>query len=273
MTKLKKLVVVGGGNMGEALVAGLLRSKKWAPGQITVTDVRREALKRLARTFRVKTQTDNRLVIGKADIVLLAVKPQIIASVLADIGPMLLSKQLVLSIAAGKTTAFIEKYLPKGIPVVRVMPNTPALVGCGASGVCKGRFAKASHLNMARAILETVGTVQVVSEKEMDAVTAVSGSGPAYIFYVAEAMKAASVSLGLKPAVADHLVRQTIKGAGELLAQSPDEPELLRQKVTSPGGTTEAALKVLQSAGLKPIFSKALKKAHQRSVELSKGGK
>lgn len=258
--------------MGEALVAGLLRAKSWNASQMTVTDVRPDLLKRLKKTYRVSISTDNPRAVAAADIVLLAVKPQYMAAVLQEIGGLLNRRQLVLSIAAGKTTSFIEKFLPKNVPVVRVMPNTPALIGSGASGICRGRYATAAHLKTAEAILNTVGTVDVVREKDMDAVTALSGSGPAYVFYVAEAMKESAAALGLPAAVADRLVRQTIKGAGQLLSQSPDEPAVLRRKVTSPGGTTEAALQVMESAGLKKIFSKALQKARQRSLELSKGG-
>jgi pyrroline-5-carboxylate reductase len=256
--------------MGEALVAGLIRSRRWKPSQITVTDVRPEQLERLKKNYKVRTSADNRWAVRDADIVLLAVKPQHMKHVLEDLGPVIRQSQLVLSIAAGITTTFLETFLAKGVPTIRVMPNTPALVGAGASGLARGRWAKDAHEKTAQSILSTVGMVTVVSEKEMDAVTAVSGSGPAYVFYVAEAMLDAAVSLGLAPHVADSLVRQTIKGAGELLAQSHEGPQTLRERVTSPGGTTEAALKVLEGAKLKRIFLKALKKASQRSQELSR---
>ncbi len=272
MTKRKKLVLVGGGNMGEALVAGLLRSLRWTPSQITVTDVRPETLNRLKKTYRILTTSNNTLAVQGADIVLLAVKPQQIRSLLTEIGSLMRPRQLVLSIAAGVTTAQIESSLPSGVPVVRVMPNTPALVGCGAAALCLGRFAQAKHGKVAQAILETVGIVETISEKDMDAVTAVSGSGPAYVFYVAEAMKEAGVRLGLAPQVCDRLVRHTIQGAGKLLAQSADDAQTLRTRVTSPGGTTEAALQVMDAEQLKAIFAKALRGACHRSLELSKGG-
>ncbi len=268
--KVKRLVLVGGGNMGEALISGMVRSRKWKPSQIVVTDVRPEQLERLKKTYKVLTSVDNRWAVRDADIILLAVKPQQMKHVLEDLGPVLRQSQLVLSIAAGITTSFIEQFLAKGIPTIRVMPNTPALVGVGAAALCRGRWARESHEKVAASILETVGTVVTVSEKDMDAVTALSGSGPAYVFYLAEALKEAGSALGLAAHVVDGLVRQTIKGSGQLLAQSHEEPQTLRQRVTSPGGTTEAALKILEGAKLKTTFVKALKRAAGRSSELSK---
>ena len=202
--------------------------------------------------------------------VLLAVKPQHMMPVLEDVGPVIRSSQLILSIAAGITTRFIEKYLARGVPVIRIMPNTPALVGQGMAAIARGRFAKEPHERAARSIMETVGKVVTVSEKKMDAVTAVSGSGPAYVFYLAEAMRDAGVQLGLPWHVSDLLVRQTVKGAGALLAQSDEEARTLRQRVTSPGGTTESALKVMEKAGVRTIISKALARAAERSRELSR---
>jgi len=269
---MKTIAFIGGGNMGEALIAGLLKSKQWKPNQIRVTDVRPEALTRLKKKYRVQTGSDNRKAVQGASIILLAVKPQQIRQLLSDVGSQLKSNQLILSIAAGISTATIESFLASGVPVVRVMPNTPALVGAGAAGVAAGQFAKLAHLKVAEGILSTVGKVERVPESLMDAVTAVSGSGPAYVFYVAEAMKAVALELGLHAKAADMLVRQTILGAGLLLSQSEDEPEVLRQRVTSPGGTTQAALEVLEQGGLKPLFAKALRRAAQRSQELSQEG-
>jgi pyrroline-5-carboxylate reductase len=267
---MRRIVLVGGGNMGEALIAGLIRSRRWKPSQITVTDVRPEALQRLQKAYRVRTSADNRWAARDADIILLAVKPQQMKHVLEDLGPVLRQKQMVISIAAGVTTEFIERYLANGVPTLRAMPNTPALIGEGASGLARGRWAKPPHERIAEGILRTVGLVVAVSEKDLDAVTALSGSGPAYVFLVAEAMLEAGVALGLAPQVADRLVRQTIRGAGRLLAESHEGPQTLRQRVTSPGGTTEAALKIFESAKLKRTFLKALKRASARSEELAK---
>lgn len=268
---MKRIVFIGGGNMGEALVAGLIRSGHWKPSQITVCDVRHDQLAQLQLRYKVRASADNRWASRDAHIVLLAVKPQHMAHVLQDLGPVLRKSQLIISIAAGITTSRLEEFLPKGIPTVRVMPNTPALVGAGASAVARGRWATASHEKTVQAIFSTVGTVTLVPEKEMDAVTAVSGSGPAYVFYLAEAMQEAAQAVGLAPHIADHLVRQTIKGAGQLLAGSHEGPQTLRKRVTSPGGTTEAALKILESNRLKQSVLKAIRRAVARSRELSKG--
>jgi pyrroline-5-carboxylate reductase len=266
----KKIVLVGGGNMGEALVAGLLNSGHWKPSQITVCDVRHDQLANLQRRYKVKTSANNRWAVREADMVLLAVKPQHMKHVLMDVGPVIRQSQLILSIAAGITTRLIEKFLARGVPVIRIMPNTPALVGQGMAAITRGRFAKAPHEQAARSIMETVGKVVTVPEKEMDAVTAVSGSGPAYVFYLAEAMRDAGVELGLSPHIADQLVRQTLKGAGALLAQSQEEAHTLRERVTSPGGTTEAALKIMEKARVRTIIAKALRRAAERSRELSR---
>lgn len=256
--------------MGEALVSGLLKSGHWKPSQITVCDVRHDQLVQLQLRYKVRASADTRWAVREADILLLAVKPQQMAHVLGEIGPVIRPAQLVLSIAAGVPTEFIEKSLAKGVPVIRIMPNTPALVGAGAAALARGRWAKAPHEKIAQGIFGTIGKVVTVAERDIDAVTAISGSGPAYVFYLAEAMQQAGRSLGLAPQIADGLVRQTLYGAGLLLSQSHEEPQTLRQRVTSPGGTTEAAVKVLEKLGVKGAFSKAIKGAHRRAQELSK---
>src|SRR6266404_5218495 len=185
----KHIAFVGGGNMGEALIAGLLQSGHWKPSQIIACDIRHDQLVNLQLRYKVRASADTRWAIREADIVLLAVKPQHMKHVLEEVGPVIQQKQIVLSIAAGITTSFIEKFLAKGVPVVRIMPNTPALVGLGMAGLARGRYAKESHERAARDIMETVGVAVSVPERAMDAVTAVSGSGPAYVFYVAQAMK------------------------------------------------------------------------------------
>jgi pyrroline-5-carboxylate reductase len=189
---------------------------------------------------------------------------------LKEIGPVIRSSQLVLSIAAGIPTSFIERSLAKGVPVMRIMPNTPALVSAGAAAMARGKWAKPAHEKLVHSIFSTVGTVVTVAERDMDAVTALSGSGPAYLFYLAEAMQEAGSRMGLAPHIADSLVRQTLKGAGVLLSQSHEEPRTLRQRVTSPGGTTEAAVKSLDQARVKASITKAIGRAQRRSRELAK---
>src|SRR5258708_33208094 len=227
---MKKLVLVGGGNMGEALVAGRLRSGHWKPAQIMVCDIRHDQLAQLQLRYKVRACADNRWAAREADIILLAVKPQHMGHVLKEIGPVVRSAQLVLSIAAGIPTSYIQSFLAKGVPVVRIMPNTPALVGAGAAAIARGRWAEPVHDKAVQAIFETVGTVVAVPEKAMDAVTALSGFGPACLFYLAEAMQEAGVRMGLGRPEADGLSRQTLKGAGLLLAQSHEEPRKLRQR-------------------------------------------
>ena len=267
---MKKIVFIGGGNMGEALVSGLIRSTHWKPAQITVTDVRADQLERLKKSYRIQISADNRWAVRDADIVLLAVKPQQLPHVLEEIGPVLRQSHLVISIAAGISTGFIEKFVPRGIPVIRVMPNTPALVGAGAAAIALGRWAKTTHEKAAQGIFVTVGTVVTVREDDIDAVTAVSGSGPAYLFYLAEAMLHSARQLGLATHVADALIRQTLYGSSLLLKQSHEEAQTLRQRVTSPGGTTEAAIQFLDQKAVKGTINVAIRRARQRAQQLSK---
>ena len=256
--------------MGEALIAGLLRSGHWKPSQIIVCDVRHDQLVQLQLRYKVKASIDTRWAVREANIVLLAVKPQHVGHVLKETGPVLRASQLVLSIAAGIPTAYIEKFLAKGVPVIRIMPNTPALISAGAAAIARGRYAKPAHERLCESIFATVGSVVSVAEKDMDAVTALSGSGPAYLFYLAEAMQDAGRKMGLSAHVADGLVRQTLKGAGLLLSQSHEEPRTLRQRVTSPGGTTEAAVKVLEQSKVRQHVAKAIQRAQKRAQELAR---
>jgi len=267
--KNKTIAFLGAGNMGEALIRGLLTAKTVMPSQIIATDVRPERLGDLAKTFGVRTTDDNARAITDADIVLLAVKPQQMSTVLAPLKSAATVRKLFISIAAGVTTARIEGELGGKARVVRVMPNTPALVGAGAAALAKGAFATDNDLATAESILGAVGITVRVEERFIDAVTALSGSGPAYVFYVTEAMIKAGVAVGLDEALAKKLAIQTVYGAAKLLVESGEEPESLRHKVTSRGGTTEAALKVMSERELVEIFGEAIKAAEQRSRELS----
>jgi pyrroline-5-carboxylate reductase len=263
--KNKAIAFIGAGNMAEALIRGLLAGKTVAPKQIIATDIRADRLELLAGQFGIRIGPA-----GEADIIVLAVKPQQMSDALAQVA----GKHLLISIAAGIATSRIEKEIGGKPRVVRVMPNTPALVGAGAAALCKGRYASDDDLTTAEAILSAVGTTVRVEEKLMDAVTALSGSGPAYIFYVTEAMIKAGVRAGLNEELAKKLATQTVFGAAKLLAESDESPAALRQKVTSPGGTTEAALKVMSDRKLAGIFVEAVAAAAQRSRELSgEGGK
>jgi pyrroline-5-carboxylate reductase len=253
------IAFIGAGNMAEALIRGLLEKKVLPASSIIAHDVRAERLEELRQRFGIRTGNT------EADIVILAVKPQQISDAIAQVT----GQPLVISIAAGVTTARIERELGGNARVVRVMPNTPALVGAGAAAYCAGRRATDADLATTERVLSAVGMAVRVEENLMDAVTALSGSGPAYIFYVAEAMTRAGMDAGLSDEVARRLTVQTIAGAGRLLAESSEPAEVLRRKVTSPGGTTEAALKVMFERKLAGIFADAIQAAVKRGRELS----
>lgn len=253
--------------MGEALLAGLLRSGRWRAQDILAIDIRPGRRRHLARAYGVRTSGRVADAQG-AGTVVLAVKPQQMNVVLTQLAPHLRASQTVISIAAGVPLRTIEEYLVR-IPVIRVMPNTPALVGEGASAIAAGRWARNGQVRLAEEIFSTVGRVSRVSEGAMDAVTAVSGSGPAYVFYVAEALEEAARALGLSAELARNLVKQTLLGSSRLLAHSDQDPRELRRRVTSPGGTTEAALEVLERRSLKRTFLKAVQAAQKRARQLA----
>ena len=265
----KTIAFIGAGNMGEALIRGLLSTKTVKPSQIIATDVRAERREFFARTFGVRAVADNADAAKSADIIVVAVKPQQMNEALASVKSVAVKSKLFISIAAGVTTARIERELGGQPHVVRVMPNTPALVGAGAAALAKGAHATDEDLTTAEAILGAVGITVRVEENLLDAVTALSGSGPAYVFHVAEAMTRGGVAAGLDEALARRLAIQTVYGAAKLMAESGEAPAELRRKVTSPGGTTEAALKVMSERKLEEIFVEAIRAAEKRSRELS----
>lgn len=265
-----KVVFVGAGNMAEAIAAGMVDAEFCAPEKIVLTDIRLERLQELEADLGIRTSTDNR-VVKNAEIVVLAVKPQVMGEVLKGIAPVLRKETLVISIAAGITAEQIESALEDGIRVVRVMPNTPALIGQGASGIAPGALADEADIEVAEAILGCVGLTVRVEEGELDAVTALSGSGPAYVFYLLESMLAAADQMGLEKETARTLALQTVEGAARLMKDSGEEAAELRAKVTSKGGTTEAAIRSLEESGVKNAILSALKAAKARSEELSKG--
>lgn len=252
---MKRIAVIGAGNMGSAIIKGI--RKKY---RITVSDIDQNKL----RGLNIK---DNRKAVKDVDIIVLAIKPQNMAPVLEEIKGIVKPSQLVISIAAGIKTRKIENRLGK-IPVVRVMPNMPLLVGMGIGALCRGRYAKYSHIKDAGRIFP--GFIFIKKESLMDAVTAISGSGPAYVYLFIESLIKSAVRLGLSKDDAETLVYQTLKGAIALLEKSGKPPEELRRQVTSPGGTTEAALKVFQKKGFSKIIEKAVNAACKRAKELSK---
>jgi pyrroline-5-carboxylate reductase len=257
------LTVVGGGKMGEALVGGLLDSAWARASEIAVVEPVDARRAELATRFNGLTLSAEPVA---ADGVVIAVKPADVEAAAASV-----KAERVLSIAAGVTTARLEAVLPKGTPVVRAMPNTPALVGSGAAAIAPGTAASDEDLAWAESILGAVGVVVRVPEKLLDAVTGLSGSGPAYVFLVAEALIEAGVLVGLPRDVSRTLAVQTLLGSARLLAEGDDGPEALRAAVTSPGGTTAAGLRALEAQGVRSAFLDAVAAATDRSRELGKG--
>ncbi|MFC9964876.1 MULTISPECIES: pyrroline-5-carboxylate reductase [Nocardia] len=266
---MTRIAVVGGGRIGEALVAGLLEAGR-APKDLVVVETHAPRAAQLAERFKVRVSASTSDAVVGADIVVLAVKPTVVDSVLADLSKADLDsgrEQVLVSLAAGITTSHLESKLPAGFPVVRVMPNTPMLVGQGMSVQAPGRYADPEQLELVGEMLEAVGKVVTVPETQMDAVTAVSGSGPAYFFLVVEAMIDAGVGLGLTREIATELVVQTMIGSAALIDESGQNAVDLRAAVTSPGGTTAAALRELERGAIRSTFIEALQAAKRRSVE------
>ena len=260
------IACIGGGRMGAALVAGWVEAGI-APDAIVVAEPDADARSRIEADLGVRTtETPARAVTG-ADVVVLAVKPLVLPEVLASTRPELEPGALVLSIVAGVRISDIEAFVP-GHPVVRAMPNTPAIVGRAATAIAVGTQSTGEHAAQAEALLASVGLVVRVPEDLLDVVTALSGSGPAYVFLLIEALVAAGVAGGLPPETAAVLVEQTVRGSAELLARSGETPEALRSMVTSPGGTTEAGIAVLDAHGFREVVAAAVAAATQRSHEL-----
>jgi pyrroline-5-carboxylate reductase len=263
-----RIAILGTGKIGESLLAGL-RSSDWA--DIIASSRREERVAELHERHGVETTTSNAEAIRGADVVVLAVKPQDIETLLGEIGHLLTAEQTVVSIAAAIPTARIERHLAGDVPVVRAMPNTPATVHEGIAGLCAGRHAGREHLDRAGTILRAVGDVVEVPEDQMDAITAVSGSGPAYYALLAEAMIEAGILLGLSREVSTRLVVQTMLGTAKLLRDERVHPVELRETVTSPGGTTIRAIRELEQAGVRAAFLNAISAAMERSRELARG--
>jgi pyrroline-5-carboxylate reductase len=266
-----KLAVLGGGKMGEALLSGLLRSGWRTPGEVIVTVRREERGRALVETYGVGVSLDNQAAVREAAIALIAVKPQDMESLVAQIAPAVTAENLLISVAAGIPTSFIEKRVPADVPVVRVMSNVPVLVDEAMSVVSAGSHADEKHLAVAEEILSHVGRVVRLAEKHLDAVTATSGSGPAYFALLAEAMIDACIFLGLSRDVATELIVQTMLGSAKLLRETKMHPVELREMVTSPGGTTISAIRELENAGVRAAFLNAINAACERAHQLAGG--
>lgn len=265
------LAIIGTGRMGEALLSGLLRSGAWPADRIVCTDRSQRRADEIAQRHGVAAHTDSPAAAANADVALLAVKPQTMVELLAAIGPKLHPGHTVISVAAGVSTTTIERALPEPIPVVRVMSNVPVQVDEAMSVLSAGAHATDDDIAVARTILGHVGKVMELPEHQLDAVTGLSGSGPAYMFLLAETMIEAGILLGLPRDVSTELIAQTMVGSAKMLRDSGRHPVELRESVTSPGGTTIAAIRVLEQERVRAAFLNAIEAATLRSRELAGG--
>ena len=271
MAANKRIAILGAGKIGESLLAGLLSSGWRKPGDIVVTGRREERLQELVERYGVEAMLSNSEAVADAGLVVISVKPQDFDVLLGEVGGLLTPEQTVLSVAAAIPTAQIEARLAPGVPVVRSMPNAAALVHEGMAGLCGGAHAGDEHLDLAEDVLSHLGAVARVPEAYMDAVTAVSGSGPAYFALLAEAMIEAGILLGLGRETSTQLVVQTMLGTAKLLRDEQMHPVELREAVTSPGGTTIRAIRELEQAGVRAAFLNTIQAAMERSRELAAG--
>ena len=265
----RRIAVLGAGKIGEALISGLLSSEWRSPGEIVATGRRPDHLSELHERYGIRTTLSNPDAAARAALVVVAVKPQDIDVLLAAVRDVITPEQTVLSIAAAIPTAAVERRLAEGVPVVRAMPNTPSVVHEGIAGLCAGAHAGEAHLKLAEEALLHLGAVVRVAEPYMDAVTAVSGSGPAYFALLSEAMIEAGILLGLAREISTQLVVQTMLGTAMQLREQKMHPVELREMVTSPGGTTIAAIRELEIAGVRAAFLNAIQAAMNRARELA----
>ncbi len=259
---------MGAGNMAEAMIKGLCRAEGVGPSALLASDRRAERTQQLAEKYGIGAATDNAAAVREADLVVLAVKPQVMGQVVAALRPHIPRGALVLSIAAGITTQAIESMLEPGSRVVRSMPNTAAMVGMSATAIAGGAHATDEDLAVARAVFEAIGRVVVVDEYHLDAVTGLSGSGPAYIFLIIEALADAGVKVGLSRDIALELAAQTLLGSAHMLLETGEHPGRLKDQVTSPGGTAIAGLHTLEAGGLRTTLINAVEAATRRAKEL-----
>jgi pyrroline-5-carboxylate reductase len=269
MLNKKKIAILGAGNMGDALVSGLISSKSSAPKNIICADVRQSKLDEIKSKYKVRTTGNNLKAVGEADIIIYAVKPQILATVLIETAPKLDMSKLVISIAAGVPLAAMETCVQKDLRLIRVMPNIAAAVKEAATAIAAGGHATQEDVNMAMEIFSSIGECIFLKENYlMDAITGLSGSGPAYIFLIVDALADAGVKVGLSRQDSLFLAAQTLLGAAKLLIETREHPGQLKDKVTSPGGTAIAGLATLESGGLRTTLINAVEAATNRSKEL-----
>jgi pyrroline-5-carboxylate reductase len=267
----KKVAFLGAGKMGGILLQALLKKGLLTAKTTCATVAHEERALALAAKLKVKVGTNNAQAVKGADIIVIAVKPQVVEEVVREIRGHVTAKQLIVSVAASVPTAMIEKNLPAKMPVIRAMPNTPCLVGAGMTAICKGKHASADDVALASSMFEVVGRTVVLDEKHMDAVTALSASGPAYIYIILESLAEAGVKVGLPRDIATLLAAQTTLGAAKVVLETGDHPALLKDAVTTPAGCTIDGIMELEEGKLRVTLIKAVVKAAQRAKELAYG--
>ena len=268
--KGKRVGFLGSGNMGEALIRGIVQAGLVPPGNIAASDVRGDRLAQMERQYGIRTTSDNAELIRESDVVVLAVKPQIMTSVLRDVAPAVDLTKLVISLAAGVPTVTLRAHLPRAGRLIRVMPNTPALVLEGVTAIARSEGLHEGDLETAQELFGAVGRVVVLDEEAMDAVTGLSGSGPAYVAIVIESLADGGVKMGLDRATAMILAAQTVLGSAKLILETGTHPGQLKDMVASPGGTTIAGIAALEEGGVRRTFIGAVERATQRSRELGR---
>ncbi|RBW71103.1 pyrroline-5-carboxylate reductase [Bacillus taeanensis] len=265
-----KVAFIGAGSMAESIFSGLLQQKKLLPENILVTNRQNEErLNELYEKYGVQVSSSNEQVLAEADVVILAMKPAGIQGAIESIRPFITKNQLFISVLAGITTDYISYLLKINAPVVRVMPNTSAAVGSSATVITAGKYVKDEHLKIVEALFQAVGMVKRVKEADLDGITALAGSGPAFMYYLVEALYKSAEELGLDRKLAEELILQMIQGSVDLLQHTDHEPFQLYESVKSPGGTTEAGLNVLEENHFQEIMMKCIKRAAARSKEIT----
>jgi pyrroline-5-carboxylate reductase len=268
MLKDKRLAVLGAGKLGEALIRGLLDARVVEVANIVVTAGHQQRLDKMREQFGVAGTLSNKMAVESADIIIMSVKPQTVPLVVSEISEVLRPSQLLISVAASVSAAFIEKHLDAPVPVIRAMPNTPCLLNKGMTGISPGKNASREHLDLAKFIFDSVGRTIVADEKHMDAITGLSASGPAFIYIIIESMAEAGVKVGLPRDVATELAAQTVVGAGTMVLETSEHPAKLKDMVTTPAGCTIDGILELEEGRLRLTLIRAVVKATQRAKEL-----
>lgn len=264
----KRFAVLGAGKIGQTLIGGILDAGLVSPRDLLATAKHRESADLVSHRFRIQTTTDNARAAKFGDILIVSVKPQALREVVADIASAVTEDKLIISTVASAPTAFFEGALGKNVPVIRTMPNTPCLIRAGMTGIAPGKYVKKEHLQIAQTIFNTLGRSMVLDERHMDAVTGLSGSGPAFMYIVVEALAEGGVKVGLPREVATLLAAQTMMGAGKMIVETGMHPAMLKDAVTTPAGCTIDGIMALEEGGLRVTLIKAVVQATQRAAEL-----